>query len=209
MILQTRTLLLTATALTCSGCSPVGYIQDRGRDVADCFTLSAGPSLGLAADVKATDYCTLIGGVAWNGKVGFVGRDVGMWQEVVYGFPPFGGLRAPSFFRPYPGASWWPVTESAFDDSKGISRWDATTFLVSQQEPILCLSSFSTCHGERRPWIDRFNVQAGGTAGIVNARVGFSPGQFLDLILGAIGIDLAKDDRSGRERFGYARPGKW
>ena len=40
-----------------------------------------------------------------------------------------------------------------------------------------------------------FDIEVGAFALIVGARAGFSPGEFLDFLLGWFGADIAKDDR--------------
>jgi hypothetical protein len=45
----------------------------------------------------------------------------------------------------------------------------------------------------RRPIIDAFDIEVGASLGL-SARVGFSPGQFLDFLLGWFGPDIGDDD---------------
>ena len=43
--------------------------------------------------------------------------------------------------------------------------------------------------------IHAFDIEASVYAGIVYARAGFSPGEFVDFLLGWFGVDIAGDDR--------------
>jgi hypothetical protein len=46
-----------------------------------------------------------------------------------------------------------------------------------------------------RAHLHAFDIEASAYAGFVFARVGFSPGEFLDFLLGWFGLDIAGDDR--------------
>lgn len=50
----------------------------------------------------------------------------------------------------------------------------------------------------RKARIHAFDIEAGVFAGIVGARVGFSPGEFVDFLLGWFGVDIAGDDEARR-----------
>ncbi|MCZ6691323.1 MAG: hypothetical protein O7H41_17180 [Planctomycetota bacterium] len=47
----------------------------------------------------------------------------------------------------------------------------------------------------RRAHIHAFDIEASVYAGMVYARAGFSPGEFVDFLLGWFGVDIAGDDR--------------
>ena len=179
--------------LLASGCSPGVYLADRGRDFADCFQANAGVGLGLAANVKATDLATVYVGGANNRKFGIVGRKIGTWREMEYGFPVRAIWVTHSLVEHVAGpAGWvcvphvlWLLGEREVDPG-GIDpdELSEAVYLISMP-------------GERkslRRKIDWFNLELGATAGVVNARVGFSPGQLFDFLFGLAGLDLAGDD---------------
>ena len=152
--------------LLASGCSPATYLADRGRDFADCFQANAGVGLGLAANAKATDAFPLWAGCASNQKIGFHGRGIGLWEESEYGVLYMA-------FRLMSG----PAT-----DRVEVVRWFA--WVESPDYP----------EESKKRSLDRFDLELGVTAGVVNARVGFSPGQLFDFLFGLAGLDLAGDD---------------
>jgi hypothetical protein len=53
---------------------------------------------------------------------------------------------------------------------------------------------------KKRKLVDAFDIEVGATL-LLSARVGFSPGQFVDFITGWFGLDIAGDDTSGKDMF--------
>ena len=47
----------------------------------------------------------------------------------------------------------------------------------------------------RKARVHTFDLEVGAFALILGARVGFSPGEFVDFLLGWFGVDIAGDDR--------------
>ena len=52
----------------------------------------------------------------------------------------------------------------------------------------------TTVHKHFRNHVNGFDLEAGLFLGIIGCRVGFSPGQFADFLLGWFGLDIAGDD---------------
>ncbi len=154
-----------------------GYLSQRARDAADCLTLtlSAGPE--LSADFKATEALHLMVGGGFHAEAGVIKGDLGTGTAMSIGLPlsPFldGGVmyrRLGMFFI----TDAWTVNHLT-DECYGIHA--------------LGLPPTSP----DRPLIDRFDLEFGAVV-LLGARVGFSPGQFLDFVLGLLGVDLAGDD---------------
>lgn len=188
--IRRATAVLTVMLLA-TGCAPVRYIAARGRDLADCFQLNGGFSLGLSAQIKATDLVHLHPGFSMDKKFGFVGRYGGVWEEYNSGtlalLPcvPLGFDGSHPTRLPDPRAESYLNARTAVTGSKGlraeVQDWCNVVHVPSLGEP-------------KRPWIDRFDLEVGATALVANARVGFSPGQVVDFLVGIIGFDPAGDD---------------
>jgi len=58
---------------------------------------------------------------------------------------------------------------------------------------------------DRYGHIHSWDVEASVYAGFLVARVGFSPGEFLDFLLGWFGVDIANDDTAAQERAAFGR----
>ena len=79
------------------------------------------------------------------------------------------GLLRRRFTEPPPSLAAWHLIPRAWDQRYVYGRWDR---------------------------VHAWDIEVGATLGLVYARVGFSPGEFLDFLLGWFGVDIAGDDRA-------------
>ena len=213
---MTRALLWVA-ALGLASC---GYVHDRAMDLADCFKVNAGVGVGLALDLKLTDYVSPGVGIAsytWN--AGWDDRRVhGVWIEsdvintpriayevlfTDYDDSPNSGGDTESLVLDLalsslnlPNERWLVVGRevsveffSLFNFENADDRQIRTTItgrLVDPAEEARIV--------DKDVWQRGF-VEIGVTAGLVHARAGFNPLQFVDFLLGWFSLDVAGDDR--------------
>lgn len=166
-----------------AGCAGVGrYAAARAADLADVFQANAGIGPGLLASLKATELACVAVGWSADRKWGFLGRHAGAWSEENLGFPVsnIGEFHAAPSLRLLAALRCFQVREAG-----PFVRGDAEFFWRR-------LDSRAGWTGS--DGIDKFDLEAGATAGLVNARLGLSPGQALDFLLGLLAIDPAGDD---------------
>jgi len=175
-----RLLLGVVALIGFVGCAGPGTWSARGRDLADCFTLtvSAGPE--VSASLALTDACHLMIGGGLHAEAGLIGRRVGAAGVLNLGLPvaPFledGILHGRYLFTENSGA--WrssDVQDECYLIHAG--GWSPTN------PPTSAL----------RAWDLEFGLTV-----LVGARIGFSPGEFFDLLAGLFGADPAGDDPVG------------
>ena len=189
--------LFLIVALT-TGCqTTVGnYFGNRGRDLGECFRVQTGLGLGLGAGVLA-------GGLVNTGLcIGQTSGETGMgW---VYG-------EGYAFGRGASNGSAGNETEFYYilyhSFSKGESSFRRKGLDSRFHECYLPLPGLFTRIGDKWIWanegprirrarIHAFDFEASVYAGIVYAKAGFSPGEFVDFLLGWFGVDIAGDDRT-------------
>ncbi|MCZ6691912.1 MAG: hypothetical protein O7H41_20180 [Planctomycetota bacterium] len=198
MTLPVQPLTLIAIITMTAGCQTVGhYFAKRGRDLADCFTVEAGVGYGLGAELKLAGLIHVAGGgcAYWATPVGLRYGDLVAssegenWDTGFVGSPltnlawiPFHHVDRIRLYLHYSGdtkedhACYWLLPGLASYSSEEFEPWIWT-------DP---KSGWSRLHA--------FDIEAHVFLGLVGVRVGFSPGEFLDFLLGWIGIDLAEDD---------------
>jgi hypothetical protein len=178
--MRTRFRIAAATAvlaLASSACSSGTYLGDRGSDFAECFTLtvSAGPELSV--DAKLTEALHLAVGGGVHVEAGMIGGEWGSAGVAMLGLPisPFmeDGIVYGRFLFTDASGGW--TDELVQDECYGIHLLD-----IAPTNP------------QRDAW-DRWDLELGVTV-LVGARVGFSPGQFVDFVAGVFGGDPAGDD---------------
>jgi len=170
-----------------SGCT---YAKDRANDFVDCFKGDVGYGFGLDAQVMVTELISGGVGASEIKKIGFKGRYIGTWWDLHMGVPimPFF-----SFLIFGPATDFVSIGSGkggTVNDDKGIPNTEIVSFLFINP-------AFFTYYDPpiiNTPLINKFDIEVGGTTVVVGARVGFSPGQFLDFIIGWTGIDIGKDD---------------
>lgn len=173
---------VVACALVC-GCS---YVKNRTNDLLDPFHLDVGYSPGLYVDARATDFAAIGLGARGGHMVGVHGRFAVSYTTVNVALGP---VMLGDVIRPE--ASALLGGESAYDRNHDIlpGQMFFIPLLGSEHAPDWSL--------ERRG-VHVADFGANVAVGIVGAGIGFSPGEFVDLLLGFVGIDIAGDDVSGR-----------
>ena len=194
--------LLLAAALT-TGCqTTVGnYFGNRARDFGECFMVHAGLGLGLGVEAK-------VGGLMHLGVIAqtsLPGRIAG-WL--------YGEYRPDRHFlvilQNLEGDFWFPFNDGVgFHEEEGVQRTGHACYallpaLLSWQwvypeypaRPVLSwLWSGGSGDELRKARIHAFDLEVGATAILVTAKAGFSPGEFVDFLLGWFGVDIAGNDR--------------
>jgi hypothetical protein len=191
--------LVVATLLLATGCQTTvsGYLSRRGRDFKDCFLIQTGLGIGLGVDVKAGGlvhasalmsahfdegtvgwvygeprpadelHATIVGHVSNEGDlgIGLIHVSARSYQDTSVGHVCFGVL--PAAFSLHGGTWLWLDPDE---------EWAGLEKAV------------------RSARIHAFDVEAGVMLLLWGFRAGFSPGEFLDFLLGWFGIDIAGDD---------------
>jgi len=181
-----KKILLLACLFLLVGCaSPFGtYVKDRGNDFADCFKGDIGVGFGVDAQVMATDYIGTGAGLAVAAnKIGFRGRHVGDWSDFHggIGIVDYGAFG--SSMHPFESKNPPPFSSQV----RSVCGVNTVPFDSSMQDP-------------EKPFLNTFDIEAGGMALFVGSRVGFSPGQLIDFIIGWTGIDIAWDDTESTKK---------
>ena len=192
------------------GCAPgrVADLKDSGR-------ISFGLSLGLSADAKLGDLTHPAVGVASaSAMFGFESREIdGSWYEARVSDPYaiYWYRRAGKPWRYALASSGWRGVWESLGWMDAVDELDepidqeplpetGTVFEGELLDEAITVARWLPLPGgsdEFSPlW--RFNtasdLQVGATVLLVGARVGFNPLEFLDLLLGFGGFDLAGDD---------------
>lgn len=206
--MKTDKILCFLVLISVVGCAtPFGtYMKDRGNDFADCFKADVGVGLGIDAQVMVTDIVAIGVGGSVTRKVGFKGRHVNDWWDKHFGFPLMPFL----LIYEVEGRPCWPWVTTSIGTFGG--EWEHALmkcYLPHHEDPnfptahtwsVLFLNCANLIGCRVKPFIDVYDIECGVTAGVVGARVGFSPGQFLDFVLGWSGVDIGKDDTKEKEK---------
>ena len=172
-----RATFAVLAASTLGACASGTYMGDRGQDFADCFTVtvSAGPEVSV--DAKLTEVMHLAVGGGVHVETGMIKGAWGSAGVATLGLPvsPFmeDGILYGRFL---------------FTDASG--QW--TDDLVQDECYAIHLLDAEPTNPHRSAW-DRWDLEVGFTV-LLGARIGFSPGQFIDFLGGVIGFDPAGDD---------------
>lgn len=185
-----RTSLLASLVLLFGGCS---YLKNRANDVFDVIRFDIGVDFGLYAAARATDFAAVAFGAKGtpaHGMVGVHGRFAVRYGTLSVGVGP------------------WILGERLDVEPVallgGESAYDRAQDVVPGQMlvlPLLGVEHAPDWSLEQRG-LRVADAGADVTVGLVGIGLGFSPGEFLDLLLGVVGIDLAGDDVFG----GAAQP---
>jgi len=170
--------LLLLLACGASACSSGSYLGERGRDFAECFTLTASIGPEVSVDAKLTELAHLAIGGGGHFEAGLLQGRIGSAPVVTMGLPFVPFIEDGVLYGRY-----------LFVETGG--AWDVDG--VQDECYLVHFLPVGATH-PTRPWLDRFDLEIGATV-LIGARVGFRPGQFLDFIAGCIGFDLAHDDR--------------
>ena len=193
-------LVLGMAAVSAAGCqSPVGrYFANRARDFGECWRVEVGAAMGLGVGVNAPGLAHVgLGGgkssarssLGWDYGHAFAFRassDSPHEALIEFWLPlplPFPGDPSPTFLSHVAGPS---RLRRGSDDHKCVG-W------------LPCVWDLASAPSVQDPWprwraIHAFDIEVAAYAGLLHARLGFSPGEFADFLLGWFGLDLAGDD---------------
>ncbi len=210
-----QALLVLASAVS-GGCS---WWEARARDGSDCFRAALGVGPGLALDARLTDWVAPgVGIVTYTHNVGWLDRRVhGVWLEsdVIttprLAYEAFGAefdsqasqqadhvgslkqLATSSINLPnerwvrrqgVTTVEYFAFINAAELGARSHATW-LTDLLVDPGDPVFT---------PRRSAWQRGNFEVGATILLVHARAGVNLFEFVDLIGGFVGLDLAGDD---------------
>lgn len=156
--------------LTCgTGCT-TAYLLDRGRDAADVFTCTVGVGVGVKAKAGPVESGLILQGDSFGLRGGTTPKDKGKSYDLML---LFGGFETYKTMEP---------------DTR---NKEYQAFFVG---PLICLQ---TDHSDSPPHVyTQIEVVVGLGPSL---RLGFNPGEFLDLFLGFAGIDIYNDDLERRK----------
>ncbi len=194
------------------GCAAVGnYFANRARDLGECFRVQAGLGLGVGGGVKASGLVEVGMGLGigpnWFGAGWVYGMRHGLLgNSAEYQYTPDWLPCDLQIF--FPEAITWTVSgkvvgskfvlyqerDSRSSRSGTRCSWGLLPGLLSWDSGGHWIWSASGDTDTVWRRIHAFDLEASVYAGIVCARVGFSPGEFLDFLLGWFGLDIAGDD---------------
>jgi len=175
---------LAACLLLC-GCN---YVKNRVNDLLDPFRFDVGIGPGLYAEARATDFAAVGVGARFQEIVAMHGRFVSTDIDAfALGLGPFVlGSHHALDLQPLLAAD-----PSEHDADHGVV---AAQFLFFPSMGMKCEAGYELANRGLRL------ADLGGTLalGYVGVGAGLSPGEFVDLLLGFVGIDIAGDDGFGR-----------
>jgi len=197
----------------CAGCAGLGkYAKDRGNDFLDCFQAHAGYGLGADVHVRATQFVIVGAGSSQGVQWGVNGREYVETTELAHFGPPVTTVEGILWLALAPfGAEegWfnrkWLLKSGALSlaldkmerhthpGRRGCVQDDAGSILGVNLARLGVFGSGDDVRGPHR-LLDSFDMEVGGTALVPSLRLGFSPGQFADFVLGFFGLDIARDD---------------
>lgn len=226
-------LLLTLFSLPplATGCQTTAgnYFANRARDFGECFMIRGGVSAGLGADVKVAGLVHAnVGLASYDAMAGIAyGRRCRLYliyehpSESDLGLPlaPFKrGLLHLSSARPrddyvyvehscyglLPGLLSWVRPYKKYR-GKGKEAWFWLWGPGPASDPALNPKALVRWMRVHAP-----DIEVGATVLLLGVRAGFSPGEFLDFLLGWSGVDIAGDDRrlDRRERSTESEAGR-
>lgn len=158
------------------------YLQNRANDALDVFLCEGLLGPGLYAEARVTDFAAVGLGMQVVASGGLRGRCIGSGHRENLGLGPF-----------ILGGAYIPAEPLLYDDpdySDGNDEEPCVQVLCLPSKGIKCEAGYSP--SARRLRMADLGVTA--TVGYVGVRVGFSPGELLDLVLGFFIIDLGGDD---------------
>ena len=182
MIVKLNTLLaLGMIALICQGCA-----TGRIADLRDCGKLSVGAGFGLGADVGV--------GALTHPSVGIVSmtKRVGLEDRFIYGQWTHAETYFPALLVGVAIAS--SPSDYAFSYGGEMSDLNGAEGKVCTKEG-RWLNFIGKTYPERSFFNKATDLEAGATLGVISARVGFNPLEFIDFLLGFVGLDVAGDDK--------------
>ena len=188
--------------LLLAGCAtPFGtYMKDRGNDFADIFKADIGYGLGIDAHVIATDFIATGAGASATSKIGFKGRYVDDWKDYHIGIPILPFIEWMNTSQCGGAHVDWCITDVAqLGTGKGGTVHEDSSFPSTGSMSILFVNTIGFVD-DKKPLLDKFDLECSATAGVIGVHIGFSPGQLFDFVFGWTGMDIGKDDTKDKEK---------
>jgi hypothetical protein len=180
-----RRLIPILLALPGVGCA---YAQDRFRDFADVWRVEVSAGVGLQADVAVGEVAHLGLGSSRRWSAGL------RYGEVI-------GERRVEDHLPL-SLLWW----AAEPDASGVHQLRLGDATHSQHRCDAIVPGELLSGTLEKDPIHYWDIEVRAFVGVAGVEVGFSPGQFVDFLLGWFGIDIGNDDGPDRETRRYWRP---
>jgi len=160
------------------------YVKNRVNDLLDPFRLDVAFTPGLHVDARATDFAAVGVGAKGGVVAGLHGRFAVQYRTASVGLGPL-----------LLGEVFWLEASPLLGESKYDDDHDMVPSQIAVVVPRMGVE-------RPRPWsLERRGLHVADTgvnvAAVVGAGVGFSPGEFVDLLLGFVGLDIAGDDVAG------------
>ena len=217
---------LLAAAAGCE--TPAGkFLAQRAADFGDCFRLQAGVGAGFGASVRCAGNLDLGFDIGWFPREYGLGWDYGEGYAFGHGRTGMAGdtevnlvfaamLLAQDQNVPLPPLHWQSTRTPYTSLNPRVATHACAGFFPAaisfinpvdvEREPGGPYLQWSGRALRANPWehIHVFDVEATAMIGFARISVGFSPGEFVDFVLGFFGVDFARDD--GRFEPGASIP---
>lgn len=171
-----------------AGCAPaLSYAEDRLLDLADPVKLGLGYGVGLNLSLEPTELLRAGIGVSNEVRAGWEGRVLGSWAETEWGV-----LLAYAHYRGRLPRT--PDGEEILGPADGSAEWElvVVTPLWGRLPDAAAWAPAGVRKGT--PPVRWLDVEAAATLLVPSVRIGFSPGEVADLLVGFLALDLADDD---------------
>ncbi len=171
----------------CTGCT---YLKNRGNDFLDVVWADVGYGLGVGVDMQLTAFSQSGLGVYRMAKSGLTRREFKTWNE-------FGAallLGRMVLYDQHPPAR--PPGEHDGERRGSLIYPTAIRSLLGDEFKAEGRPRIHIVN-PRAPWMNAFDVDIGVALIVIGARVGLSPGEGVDFLLGWFGLDIGEDDIKG------------
>jgi len=192
--------VLLLAALFGGGCkTAVGnYFANRSRDLGECFSVELGVGFGAGAGASAAGIGHLGLGYGRSPDWGVLSWEYGHGTAFGYHTGPVAERTEGSRTD-----AWTPIPLFALGTAvghagnfRGAHAGSNGVHVCLGYLPVLFDENDGRTADALRRWraIHAWDIDAAAYAGVITARAGFSPGEFLDFLLGWFGVDIAEDD---------------
>lgn len=216
-----RNLALLLPVLLAS-CGSVGeYFRHRGLDLMDCVKLNVGVGIGIAVDLRATDwFAPGLGYMSYTTNFGWDDRRLhGVWEECVSINTPravveaaigsdddrvspdydaslaIGRLALASVFLANERWLRNPTTKEVTVDYYSLFNFAPVATFIRTDPGRFFLKEGERAFVRSKPIWDQGWFEAGATVLFLHARAGVNAFQAVDFLAGIFGLDPAGDDR--------------
>ncbi|MEK7270784.1 MAG: hypothetical protein AAB215_07590 [Planctomycetota bacterium] len=179
-----------AAGLSASGC---GYLKDRRDDFCEIWRGDAGVGFGILASAQAGDLAHAGIGLGFSRRHGWRGEKgtPSSWQESEAHIPL--SIASLAGEPPGPAAHLVEIREDAAEGAPEAIPFAERCFLIL---PIVTREFIGADPGT--PWLHALDVSVNAQLIVPAFRIGFSPGETIDFLLGFSTLDL--DGSAGRRR---------